>query len=143
MRPFLIIIPEILRYFFLPRPQIPGNPVQAFLLDSPVKSLQMSIVIRRPYPGMPMGHASFHNPFGKPFGKLRTMVGLDSLKTERRGYLRRLNKTQALMSIDPQTGLSVGKAGADIQGGIDTKAIRGHSIQNRVYFEPEPRAWPA
>ena len=48
--------------------------LQALILERPVKSLEMGVVVRLPDPGMAMNQPSLIEAFGEPLGELTPVV---------------------------------------------------------------------
>ena len=74
VRPLGIVVIEVFGNLFPPDNDVPGYACNTLLLDRPIESFKMSVVVRRPDPGVPMAHPSFQDPFREPSGKLRAMV---------------------------------------------------------------------
>ena len=67
MRPFGIVVSQILGNLFLPELEVFWDALDAFLLDGPVEAFEMGIVVRRSNSRVSMRQSTLQYFFRKPF----------------------------------------------------------------------------
>ena len=87
MRPFGIVVAEILGNFLLPQSEISRDAFDTLILDGAVEPLEMGIVVWRPDPGMPMAQSSLKDFLREPFREFGPMIGLDRFEIKRSNIL--------------------------------------------------------
>ena len=99
MRPLVIVVPDKLRYFFLPRLHVSRNSGETVVLKRLDKSFDVSVVGRRPDSAVAMNEALMFDGFRKPLGKLLTVIRLDSLKFKGSDDLSSFDKLSAQQTV--------------------------------------------
>jgi hypothetical protein len=85
-----------------------------FFLNCSIESLNVSIVVGFPDPGVAMFGLSFQKFLGKELAKLRAMVGLDCVEMEWCSSLSSSDEGYPTSYANPWSRLSVGPARVDI-----------------------------
>lgn len=66
MRPFVVVIAEIFGQLFPPPAQIHRDALQALVLNGPIETLEMGIVVRCSDAAVPVRHAALQDAFREP-----------------------------------------------------------------------------
>ena len=99
------------------------------------KSFDVSIVGRRPDSAVAMNKALMLDGFGKPFGELRTVVGLDDLEFKGSDFLSSFDKLSAQQTVGLFGWPSVGPSRINVQQGIGGQAIVRLAVQHRINLD--------
>lgn len=132
MGPLFVVPPQILGDLLAPHHEVSRQAGETFILDGPIESFEMSVVVRLPDAGMPVRHAQMDDLFREPLRELGSMIGLKRAERERSNRPSRLHKGEALVGVDPERWRRVRPAGTDIKECVHTETIRWHPIEDGI-----------
>ena len=132
MRPFVIVVPDELRYFFLPGLHCSRNSEKTIVLQCLDKPFDVAVVGRCSDSAVAMDKASMLDGCGEPLGELRTVVGLDSSEFKRRSFLSFSDKPGAKNTVGLGDRPGAGPARIKINQGIGGQPIVRLAVQHRI-----------